>query len=105
MTSIIRFIATFIISVILFSCEGMRFSKGTVLDSTSNLPLDSVIVNVITAGYAIYTDSSGEFYVENGMGSCVNGCEDIIVEFSKEGYITQTLKNDNSKGIITLISK
>lgn len=105
MTLTIRYIITLLISVVLLSCEGYRVSKGTIIDSSSNLPLDSVMVNVITAGYAKYTDSSGEYYVENSMGSCVNGCDDIKVEFSKEGYITQTLKNDNSNGIITLISK
>jgi len=57
------------------------------------MPLDSVNVNVVTGSKKIYTDSTGKFKVCNGMGGCMFGCKDIIVEFSKNGYKTQTVEN------------
>lgn len=91
------------ISLILLSCEGFRVAEGVVVDAYNLNPLDSVMVKVITAKNMIeYTDSLGQYSVTNRIASCVFGCEDIIVEFSKQGYKTLELKNDDCNGTIKM---
>jgi hypothetical protein len=76
------------------SCEGNRCAEGTVFDKTTNLPLDGVLVEVITTeSKAAYTDTSGKFDVCNKMGGCVPNCKDIMIRFSKNNYQTITLTN------------
>jgi len=91
-------------ATLLISCEGYRCAIGTIKDKTSSRPLDSVYVKVVTGSKKIYTDSTGAFDVCNGMGGCSFGCKDIMVEFSKPGYKTQTVQNPN-KDIIILLER
>jgi hypothetical protein len=86
------------------SCEGYRCADGSVRDKSTNLPLDSVLVEVITGSNAnaIYTDTTGKFNVCNGMGGCVPDCKDITVRFSKNGYKTSTLTNPGKETIVLL---
>lgn len=78
---------------IIQSCEGYRFATGKVVDAATNLPLDSVLVEVTTGIQTAYTDSTGIFDVHNKMGGCVFGCKDITVRFSKNNFRTITLSN------------
>jgi len=89
----ITLIILFFTSILIVSCEGYSCADGTVLDKSTNMPLDSVYVKVQTGSQTIYTDSSGKFEVCNKFGGCVPKCKDIIVEFSKEGYLSQVLTN------------
>jgi hypothetical protein len=84
------------------SCEGYRCAKGIILDKTTSLPLDSVLVKVKSGKQKMFSDTSGNFRVCNQFGGCVFGCEDIIVEFSKKGYKTILLKNEECIGTLYL---
>ena len=95
--------STFLLILIgLTSCEGSRSSNGIVYDAQTGEPLDSVKVNVLSAEKIYYTDSTGAFEVRNNLGPCTFGCEDIVIQYSKEGYQTRTLVNEDSDGDIYL---
>lgn len=85
----------------LTSCEGFRCSVGTVRDAQTHQPLDSVLLEVLTKDNAAsYTDSTGRFDVCNRMNGCVPDCKDIVVQFSKPGYVTQKIKNLDSADVL-----
>lgn len=86
----------------LAGCEGYRCGEGIVKDASTKLPLDSVLCTVITGSEYMFTDSTGEFELCNGMSGCLFGCKDITVEFSKPGYMTITKTNEDCNGIIYL---
>lgn len=89
----------FLAAAVLFlqACEGYRCADGTVIDKTTDLPMDSVYIEVLTGSQTIYTDSSGKFDVCNQFGGCVPHCKDIMVRFSKNGYKTVTLNNPKAE--------
>lgn len=87
----------------LTSCEGYRCADGIVKDKLTNLPLDSVLINVTSSGErVVYTDTTGTFDVCNRMGGCVPECKRIVVTFSKDGYKTVTLTNPERQTIVQL---
>ena len=89
----IRWLAVLFIAICFESCEGYRCANGTVLDKTTNLPLDSVLIEIISAdSRAVYTDTTGTFDVCNNFGGCMP-CKDIILKFSKNNYNTIILTN------------
>lgn len=86
------------------ACECTRTADGVVLDETTQLPLDSVLVQGIEKVYnQDYTDSTGSYFMTTGMTGAIGGCPDIKMSFSKEGYKTQVLVNPN--GNVFLKSK
>jgi len=92
-----------ILGLILFlgSCEGYRCADGTIYDSVTKEPIDSVKCTVISADRHVeYSDSLGKYSVCNPFGGCVPDCPDIIVEFSKAGYQTRTITNPNKSDIL-----
>ncbi len=84
----------------LTSCEGFKCSNGTVMDKSTNLPLDSVFVNVVSGSEFIYTDTTGKFNVCNRFGGCVPDCKDITITFSKNGYDTLSFTNLSAESIV-----
>lgn len=83
-------------SFLLLSCECTRTGEGVVLDETTHLPIDSVLVKGIDKVYnEIYTDSTGSYFMTTGMTGAVGGCPDIKISFSKVGYHSQILVNPN----------
>jgi len=96
------FTTTLLLFFLQSSCEGYRCAEGIVIDASTNLPLDSVFCNVKTGKETMYTDTIGRFEVCNQFGGCVPDCKDIIVEFSKNGYKTILLKNEQCNGTIYL---
>jgi len=99
----IRLLTVLLIVICFESCEGYRCAEGTVFDKVTNLPLDSVLVEVITAdSRTSYTDSVGKFNVCNRMGGCVPNCKDIIVRFSRSNYQTITLTNPEDDTIVMM---
>lgn len=90
------------LSVALFSCDDFRAAEGTVVDASSGEPLDSVLIEVMSGWHAGYTDSTGYFSVRNPSEICMNGCSDLKVKFSKEGYKTLILKNAACSGKIEI---
>jgi hypothetical protein len=92
-----------LIMVCFESCEGYSCADGTIVDKLTNLPLDSVLVEVATADFrAVYTDTTGKFDVCNRMGGCVPNCKDITVRFSKNNYKTLTLTNPGTATIVMM---
>ncbi len=90
------------ISLALINCEGMRHAEGIAVDKVSNLPLDSVLCNVLSGNQKALTDSTGTFDVSNRLSGCMFGCKDIRVEFSKKGYKTIALTNPKLDVVVTL---
>jgi hypothetical protein len=82
-----------ILFVIFYSCEGYRCASGTIYDKETLHPLDSVKCNNLTSGNISFSDSLGFYDICNHFGGCVPDCPDIIIEYSKEGYTTITIKN------------
>ncbi len=97
-----KFTGILLALVFLESCEGYRCADGTVIDKITNLPLDSVLVKVITGTEIVYTDTTGKFDVCNKFGGCVPDCKDIMVEFSKDNYTTIILKNPDKEVIVIM---
>lgn len=97
-----RVFGIFIIFGLLFitSCEGYRCGDGTVLDSVTKEPIDSVLCKVLTGSEEQFTDSVGAFSVCNDFGGCVPDCGDIEIEFSKTGYKTEKITNPNGTEIL-----
>ncbi len=75
----------------MISCEGNSCAKGTIVDSKTLQPIDSVFCEAITGTQKVYSDTLGRYYVCNIFGSCVPKCKDISVRFSKKGYITKEI--------------
>ncbi len=91
---IVKLLLLTVILIGLSSCEGFRYAKGVVYESDTNIPIDSVLCKIVVGGTdQDYTDSVGQYYVRGRMGACWSSCEDIEVEYSKKGYITQKVKN------------
>lgn len=95
-----KIIPALLIAGLLSGCEGYRHADGTVLDHDTAQPLDSVLCR--TASDEMYTDSLGNFEVQGPFGSCVSGCPDIEVTFSRPGYQPQTITNPEPKVIVYL---
>ena len=96
------FLTALLIILFFESCEGYRCADGTVLDRITNLPLDSVFVEVITAdSRAIYTDTTGKFDVCNKLGGCMP-CKDIMIRFSKDDYESVTLTNPEKNAVVKM---
>ncbi|WP_221392689.1 hypothetical protein [Dyadobacter sp. NIV53] len=70
------------------------------MDKSTNLPLDSVFVNVVSGSEFIYTDTTGKFNVCNRFGGCVPDCKDITITFSKNGYDTLSFTNLSAESIV-----
>jgi len=86
------------LTFLLTSCEGYRCADGTIYDSVTKEPIDSVQCT-LTNGFVQYSDSLGKYSICNPFGGCVPDCPDIIVEFSKIGYQTKIVTNPNKSDI------
>ena len=89
----------------LFSCECNRTAHGLVLDKTTQLPIDSVLVKGLeSVYYDSYSDETGNYFMTTGMIGAVGGCPDMKISFSKEGYYDITVVNPG-EDIIYMIKK
>lgn len=88
-----KILLSFSVLFLLASCEGYRMAHGTVMDSVTKQPLDSVYCFCFTADRGMYTDTTGYYEASNYMGSCVPRCRDIVIRFSKAGYKNLELVN------------
>ena len=84
--------------LILSSCDCWTDINGTVYDSETQTPLDSVQIKSFENGLLkneMMTDSTGKYYGSTGN---TGFCKDLEVQFSKEGYITKHEFVPKSKG-------
>jgi hypothetical protein len=89
-TKILLFLSVIIFTVYLFGCEGVQQSDyentgvgGTLIDSATRLPLDSVEVR-LEPGYTVFTNSDGWYYFANvPLGSSAGN---FVLTMSKTGY-------------------
>ena len=90
-------------SLLVTSCESPGFVRGKVIDAETQLPLEGVKCVVTTGREIEYTDSVGAFSVSNRTSPCALwGKKEITVEFSMEGYTTQSTDNQASNVTILL---
>jgi len=87
---------------LVYSCEGYRCAEGTICDSETNQPIDSVKCEVLSGKTIQFSDSNGKYSVCNNFGGCVPKCKDIEVSFSKTGYKTKTVTNPKTGSVIYL---
>ncbi len=94
------------IFLIASSCDCVTDGSGIVVDADTGLPLDSVIVksyvNKVKDRFfqsQMVTDSSGEFIGSTGLTGGFLGCPDLVIELSKDGYISTTIKNPNNASV------
>ena len=95
--------------LIIFSmngCDCITDGNGVVVDSETNLPLDSVVAkSYIDYGKRksyeneMTTDSLGNFTGSTKMTGGFFGCPDLEIELSKSGYITKKVTNPYSDTI------
>jgi len=86
-----------ILTISLFaSCEGVVWYEGTIYDAQTKEPLDNVQCVIVRYknenDFTTYSDSIGYYYVSSGLVGMVFGRPKYNVEFSKQGYKTQIVK-------------
>lgn len=84
--------------LIIISCDCWTDMEGVVFDATTEIPLDSVLVRSFENGRVkteMLTDSTGRYL---GTTRNTGRCEDLEVEFSKAGYITELRSVSKRKG-------
>ena len=85
-----------VLTIVLFvGCEGYVDYTGIIYDAQTKEPLDSVQCVIVTfkdRDFYTYSDSVGNYYVSTPLVGCVPNCGEYDVEFSKQGYKTQTVK-------------
>ena len=91
--------------IILTACDCMVTANGVVLDDLQKKPLEGVLVkNLVNLEDGEKTKSDGGFSkVEVGRA---NGkCPEFNLEFSKEGYETDTIFVENSSPLTVYLKK
>jgi len=95
----LRIIFALTLSFQITSCDCWTFGDGVVVDSITNLPLDSVsaksfieYVNDQPPVMEFITDSTGVF---EGTTGNTGKCRDLIIELSRKGYTTKIVVNPN----------
>ena len=79
--------------LLLGSCDCMFVCSGTIYDSHTKQPIDSVKCTPIPRGTIELSDSLGSFSVSSGLMGCFLKSPDAKVKFSKQGYKTQIVKS------------
>jgi hypothetical protein len=84
-----------LIVILMARCEGYSCAKGSIYDSISKLPIDSVLCTALTGSKSTYSDSTGAYEVCNDFGGCSFGCKDITVRYTKTGYKSKDISKKN----------
>lgn len=87
-----------IVSVfLLYSCDCIQDASGTVLDSSTKLPIDSAYVQNAIKNYDnAYTNDSGGFEIRSISGGPF-GCPPMTVSIAKKGYEIKTVEIESNK--------
>jgi hypothetical protein len=92
----LKAIMIFGLVLLLSSCDCVFHCSGTVYDSYTKQPIDSVKCTPIPlstrTGKMDFSDSLGIYSVSSGLMGCFFKPSTAKVEFSKQGYKTQIVK-------------
>ena len=101
-THVLSVLICYGISLIALGCDCVTVGNGIVVDADTGLPLDSVVVrsyieavNERSFQSRMVTDSTGEFNGDTGVTGGFFGCPDLVIELSKDGYVSATIRNPN----------
>ena len=84
------------ITSLLFACgDCNQIFRGVVLDKTTKLPIDSVLITGKNGEINEYSDSTGSFKA-NSISGGFYSCPLLGLGFTKKGYETATGEYDNS---------
>jgi len=98
---VLSFIATLFLFWI-YGCEGELCAEGTICDSETNQPVDSVRCEVLAGKIVQFSDETGNYFICIQIGGFAPDKIDIEVSFSKTGYKTKTVTNPETGSIIYL---
>ncbi|MDX2173184.1 MAG: hypothetical protein SFY56_08695 [Bacteroidota bacterium] len=111
MKQIINCIIILVVLTTFISCESREYFSVKVVEKTTDVPIDSVLVKVrVKSGkkeksnYNIqgYTDSAGNFNASEMIGYGLSLRRwDFYMDYQKEGYAFKTEVN-KTKGVVTL---
>jgi hypothetical protein len=91
--------------VFLLGCDCMVTADGVVLDDQTKKPLEGVLVNnLANPGFVEKTKSDGAFSLVE-VGRANGKCPEFNLEFSKEGYVTDTIFIKNSAAVTIYLKK
>ena len=83
----------------------MVTAEGFVLEDQTKKPLEDVLVNnLANPGFEEKTKSDGAFNLVE-VGRANGKCPEFNLEFSKEGYITDTIFIENSAPVTIYLKK
>lgn len=96
-------------ATLIFSCESQKQISLYIIDSNSNKPLDSVLVEVnagLNGDYSKstakgYTNASGKFETSMMIG-CTPKCYDIKIHCSKNDYQAVDLFNQTDDTVVMI---
>jgi hypothetical protein len=91
--------------VFLLSCDCMVTAEGVVLDDQTKKPLESVLINnLANPGFEEKTKSDGAFSLVE-VGRANGKCPEFNLEFSKDGYVTDTIFVESSAPLTVYLKK
>lgn len=91
--------------IILLSCDCMVTTEGVVLDDQTRKPLEDVLVNNLeNPGFEEKTKGDGAFSLVE-VGRANGKCPEFNLEFSKEGYVTDTIFVESSAPLTVYLKK
>ena len=91
------FLVIFGFVLLLNSCDCIFFCSGTIYDSNTKQPIDSVKCKPIPSGTIEFSDSLGRYSVSSGLMGCLFVPPKAKVKFSKTGYKTKTVKKNHGQ--------
>ena len=93
--------------MILCSCDCYRTAEGIIFDSDSGLPIENVQIvnnNDFDRGqtdHLVTSDEEGKFQYDDISGGLF-GCPDLVLVFSKKGYLNQRISMEEGIGTDTI---
>ena len=90
------------LSILIISCTDNQINVGSVKNSITKVPIDSVLVEIEGSEETTYTDSLGNYFITKESGHTIPDSPTLDIRFSKEGYLPIRKINPNPTEIIYL---
>lgn len=103
-----KLIVIVLVSILCTSCDTFLHLSGTVVDSTSKLPVDSVRIYIGNQKEnCIYTDSLGRFNISQMAVGGFFGYPGIKISLEKKGYkaLKKKYENWNERLVVINLSR